>query len=170
LEALGRTGPDVEKTPERVADSWIDELFEGYKVDVSAMLRENLIPIAGKAADIVVVRDVQITTMCPHHLMPGIGTATVSFEPRAHVVGVGAVAAAVHAFSRRLSLQESIGEEIARALFDALGAKWAACRLVLSHTCMIARGERAHGARLETLAIVGEGDRATIERSVGLGR
>lgn len=170
LDALGYGhAKDIEDTPKRVADAWIDELCEGYKVDVIALLRGNKIPREAKTTDVVVVRDIQVTTVCPHHLMPGMGLATVSFEPQASVVGVGAVASAVHALSRRLSLQEAIGEEVARALFNALEPKWAACRLVLTHTCMTARGERAHGAKLETLAIAGSGDRNVIERSVGLG-
>jgi GTP cyclohydrolase I len=170
LDALGL---DVEgelaETPKRVADAWIDELCEGYRTDVQALLRANVIARAGDTADVVVVRDIQLTTMCPHHLMPGVGTATVSFEPKGNVVAVGAVARLVHALSRRLSLQEAIGQQVARAIFEALDPKWAACRLVLAHTCMTARGERAHGARLETIAVAGRGDRAAIERSVGLG-
>jgi len=170
LDALGIESAEIGETPRRVVDAWVDELLEGYRVDVKGVLRENLIPRTASTSDVVIVRDIQVTTMCPHHLMPGVGTATVSFEPAKSVVGVGAVASIVHALSRRLSLQEAIGEEVALAIHDALAANWAACRLVLSHTCMTARGERAHGARLETLAIAGVGDRAAIERSVGLGK
>ncbi len=173
LSALGidPSSPPFAETPGRVADAWIDELLEGYRVDVPALLAENVIArAAGAPSEVVVVREIPVTTMCPHHLMPGIGTAVVAFEPRDSVIGVGAVARAVQALARRLALQESIGESTAQSLFDAVRPAWAACRMILAHTCMTARGERAHGARLETLAVVGSGDRAAIERAVGLGR
>lgn len=172
LEALGvdPTSQPFADTPERVTDAWLEELLEGYKVDVPALMSQNVIAREKNAPhEIVIVRDVPITTMCPHHLMPGIGTAIVAFEPRASVIGVGAVARGAQALARRLDLQESIGENTARALFDAVQPAWAACRIVMAHTCMTARGERAHGAKLETLAVVGSGDRAAIERAVGLG-
>lgn len=157
-------------TPERVADAWIDELLEGYNVDVPKLLAGNVIAREARTPhEVVVVRDIPITTMCPHHLMPGLGTAVVAFEPKENVVGVGAVAKAAQALARRLALQETTGELMARALYDAVKPAWAACRMILSHTCMTARGERAHGARLETVAVVGDGDRAAMERAVGLG-
>ena len=70
-------------------------------------------------------------------------------------MGVGTVAAVVDAFARRLALQEQIGNSVVAALAKHLSPRWAACRLVLSHGCMTARGERAHGARVESVAIVG---------------
>ena len=117
------------------------------------------------------MRDVPVVTTCPHHLMPSTGLATVAFAPEEHLVGIGAIARTVDAFARRLALQEQIGENVVAALQKHLAPRWAACRLVLSHSCMVARGERTHGARLETLALAGgEVDEATVYSALGIGR
>ena len=171
LRALGRDPerePELVGTAERVARAWADELLEGYAVDVDALLSTNV--FAG-TSELVVVRDVPVSTTCPHHLMPSTGAATVAFAPDEHLVGVGTVARVVDAFSRRLAMQEQIGDRVVAALQKHLSPRWAACRIVLAHACMTARGERSHGARVETLALAG-GDVAesTVYAAVGVGR
>ncbi len=171
LRALGRDphrDPDLAGTGLRVARAYADDLLEGYGIDVDALLASNV--FAGQT-ELVVVRDVPVVTTCPHHLMPSTGLATVAFAPEEHLVGIGAIARTVDAFARRLALQEQIGENVVAALQKHLAPRWAACRLVLSHSCMVARGERTHGARLETLALAGgEVDEATVYSALGIGR
>jgi GTP cyclohydrolase I len=171
LRALGRDperDPELAGTGARVARAWADELLAGYAVDTDAFLAENV--LAGTTG-LVVVRDLPVATMCPHHLMPSTGEATVAFAPTDRLVGVGAVARLVDAFARRLALQEHIGEEVAGALERHLRPRWAACRIVLSHACMTARGERTHGARVETVATRGDAaDVAVIHAALGVGR
>jgi GTP cyclohydrolase I len=170
LRALGRDPqrePELAGTPERVARAYAEDLLEGYGVDVDALLAANV--FAG-ATELVVVRDVPMVTTCPHHLMPSIGTATVAFAPEEHLVGIGTVGRVVDAFSRRLALQEQIGERVVAALQKHLAPRWAACRIVLSHSCMVARGERMHGARVETIALAGgDVDDAIVHRALGVG-
>jgi GTP cyclohydrolase I len=171
LRALGRDPdrePELAGTGARVAQAWADELLEGYAVDVDALLAQNV--FAG-TSDLVVVRDVPVATTCPHHLMASTGHATVAFAPEEHLVGVGTVARLVHAFARRLALQEQIGERVVAALQKHLAPRWAACRIVLDHACMTARGERVHGARVETLAVSGgEVDPQVVYTALGVGR
>ncbi len=161
LRALGRDAerePELVGTPERVAAAYIDELLSGYSVDVDALLSANVL---SGTSDTVVVRNVRVTTMCPHHLLPGIGTATVAFRPEAKLVGLGAIVQVVDAFAKRLVLQEALGESVVGALAQHLSPKWVACRIELAHGCMVARGEEAHGAEVETFSFRGtEGDRA----------
>jgi GTP cyclohydrolase I len=171
LRALGR---DPEREPElvgtgaRVAAAYADELLVGYGVDVDAMLAQNV--FAGHS-ELVVVRDVPVTTTCPHHLMPAIGVATVAFAPDEHLVGIGTVARLIETFARRLALQEGIGERTVAALQKHLSPRWTACRITLSHACMTTRGERAHGARVETLALAGgDVDEAIVYAALGIGR
>jgi GTP cyclohydrolase I len=103
--------------------------------------------------------------------MPATGFATVAFAPEEHLVGVGTVARVVEAFARRFALQEQIGERTVAALQKHLAPRWAACRLMLSHACMTARGERSHGARVETLALAGgDVDEAIVYAALGVGR
>lgn len=171
LTALGRDParePELVGTGPRVAQAWAEELLSGYAVDVDALLSANV--LAG-TSELVVVRDIPVATVCPHHLTPSIGEATVALAPREHLVGLGAVVRLVDAFARRLALQEQIGERVAAALCQHLAPRWAACRIVLRHGCMIARGERAHGSHVETLAVAGADiDRAAAYAALGVGR
>jgi GTP cyclohydrolase I len=171
LRALGRDPerePELQGTGARVAAAYLDELAAGYAVDVDALLSQNV--FAGHS-DLVVVRDVPLTTTCPHHLMPATGVATLAFAPEEHLVGVGTVARLLDAFARRFALQEQIGERTVAALQKHLAPRWVACRITMSHACMISRGERAHGARVETLALAGgEVDEAVVYAVLGVGR
>ena len=81
--------------------------------------------------------------MCPHHLMPASGLGTVAFAPHGKLVGLGVMATLLDVCAHRLILQEEIGERVVAALAEELGPYWAACRLVLSHGCVSARGGRA---------------------------
>jgi GTP cyclohydrolase I len=171
LQALGRDPdrePELVGTGARVAAAYADELITGYAVDVDALLSQNV--FAG-SSELVVVRDIPLSTMCPHHLMPATGIASVAFAPDEHLVGVGTVTRVLDAFARRLALQEQIGERAVAALQKHLAPRWTACRIVLCHACMTARGERSHGARVETLALAGgEVDEATVYAALGVGR
>ncbi len=161
LRALGRDAqrePELVGTPERVATAYIDELLSGYALDVDELLASNVL---SGTSDMVVVRNVRLSTMCPHHLLPAIGSADVAFRPATRIVGLGAIVQVVDALSKRLVLQETLGEDVVSALAKHLDPKWVACRIALSHGCMLARGERAHGAAVETFSFRGnDGDRA----------
>ena len=157
LRAIGvdaAADPELPSTGARVADAFIDELTSGYDVDALALARAAAIPSA-ELAPLVVVRGIDLTTTCPHHLMSAIGKADIAFAPAGHLIGIGAVAEIARALARRLVLQEALTASIADALFVGLAPRWAAVRLELAHGCMIARGERAHGARVETLVTRG---------------
>jgi GTP cyclohydrolase I len=87
-------------------------------------------------------------------------------------VGIGTIVKLVDAFAHRLTLQETIGDEVTRALVEHLGAVWAGCRIELAHACIVARGERRHGARVETVALAGMLDATTrlvAHRALGVG-
>jgi GTP cyclohydrolase I len=180
LRAIGRDpegDPALVGTGARVADAFVDELCDGYGVDVRALLAANAIARPGERAsdaqrastEIVIVRDVAVATTCPHHLMAASGIATVAFAPRDKLLGIGAVAKVVDAFAHRLTLQEDLGESVASAIASALDPVWVGCRLVLSHSCMTARGERRHGAKVETISVAGTVDRALVHRLLGAG-
>jgi GTP cyclohydrolase IA len=171
LRALGRDPdrePELVGTGARVAEAYAEELLAGYGVDVDGLLSKNV--FAGRS-ELVVVRDIPLATTCPHHLMPAIGVATVAFAPDEHLVGVGTITRVMDAFARRLALQEQIGERAVAALQKHLAPRWSACRIALNHACMTARGERSHGARVETLALAGgEVDEAVVYSALGVGR
>jgi len=141
--------PELRGTGRRVAEAFAEDFLRGYRTDVTSLVREHRVRAA---TGIVVVRDIAVVTMCPHHLLPAEGTATVAFAPREWAVGLGAVVGLVDGLARRLVLQETLGEDIVTTLAKELDTRWVVCRLSLRHGCMTARGERAHGTSVETIA------------------
>jgi len=104
---------------------------------------------------LVGLRGIDVASMCPHHLLPSHGRATVAYVPGERAAGLGTIARVVHAAAHRLVLQESLGADIATAMVDGLGARGALCRLEMTHTCLAVRGERQAAARVDTLAFAG---------------
>jgi GTP cyclohydrolase I len=159
LKALGHDpamNPELARTPALVTEAFERELLSGYAVDVPALLAaESSVPSRDGAHGLVVVGGIQVATVCPHHLLPGMGRATVAYLPGNRLVGIGAIARTVDAFARRLTLQESIGEEVVRALVGHAGARGAYCRLELTHACLSARGARQGSAAVVTVARAG---------------
>ncbi len=173
LRAIGRDPsrePELRGTGARVTAAFLDELCHGYDKDPAAIVAANRIATA--STDLVVLRGTPVTTMCPHHLLPATGIATIAFQPRGAIVGLGALVELVDACARRLVLQEEIGAHVADVLQATLDPAWSGCRLVLEHGCVVHRAERRHGARMETMALRGDPSaeaRATAERALGLG-
>jgi GTP cyclohydrolase IA len=167
LRALGHSPEgDLEGTGERVADAWADDLLEGESIDAGAVLREGAIDAGPVDVGLVVVRDLAVTTMCPHHLLPAQGTGLIAYLPGDRLAGIGTLAHVLDALSRRLTLQERIGAELVALLGRELGARGALCRLALTHSCLVARGERKAGAVVETLAVSGSFAHASPEREL----
>jgi GTP cyclohydrolase I len=164
----GELEGDLAGTGERVADAWADDLLEGESIDARAVLREGSMDVDGRGGlgGLVVIRDLAVTTMCPHHLLPAFGAGVVAYLPGARLAGIGTLAHVLDALSRRLTLQERIGAEVAELLVEELGARGALCKLSLTHTCLVARGERKAGAVVETLAVSGAFAHASPERDL----
>ncbi len=95
--------------------------------------------------------------------MAGVGKGAIGFAPSDKIMGVGALARLLDAFARRLTLQEAIGEGVVDAIARNLSPRWVACRIEMTHACMVARGERTHGARLVTFAMRAVDDAAKSE-------
>ncbi len=169
LRAIGHDPdrePALKGTGRRVTDAFVDELCKGEREDAATPLRANRIDASGKE-ELVLVKELPVATVCPHHLMPATGFATVAFRPKANIVGIGAVGDLVEILSRRLSLQETMGEEIVRVVFETLEPVWAGCRISLTHTCMVVRDEKRRGTVIDTVALRGEVDRALAYRVLG---
>ena len=156
LAALGHspTG-ELEGTGERVADAWCDELLSGEDRDPLSILAGGSLDLGDGSHGVVVLRDIATSTVCPHHLLPSHGFATIAYLPRRKAAGLGTLSEVVQALARRMTLQETLGEDIAKVLVEGLDAKGALCRLDLTHTCFVARGERQSGAVVTTLALSG---------------
>jgi GTP cyclohydrolase I len=160
LKALGHdpeTDATLRETPSRVAEAFERDLLAGYSVDVPGLLvAESELVEGTRARGLVVVKDISVATICPHHLLPGLGKATVAYLPGPRLVGIGTLARIVDAFARRLTLQETIGESVVQALVSTVSARGALCRIELIHSCLAARGARETSAKVITVATAGE--------------
>lgn len=154
LAAIGAPDedPELRETGRRVAEAFAEDLLAGYAMDPAAILGEST---SSSAQGLVVVRGVATSAMCPHHLLPAIGVVHLGYFPRDRVVGLGALARLVDCFARRLVLQEDLGQQIVDALLAHLGARGAGAIVDLAPSCVIARGDRRHGARAITSAFAG---------------
>lgn len=154
--------PDLQGTGARVAAAFLDEFCAGYTKDAAALVREQVLPAPTAAAGSVavlsgpiVLRHLPLTTMCPHHLLPAVGSASVAFQPKAHLLGLGVVPDLLNALGARLVLQEALTEEVVSILATALDPQWIMCSTHLSHGCMNVRGPRTHGAQVNVVAMRG---------------
>jgi GTP cyclohydrolase I len=170
LRALGHEPVgELAETGERVAEAWASDLLQGASVDAGALLRDGSIARDSAApAGLVVVRDLDVSTMCPHHLLPAQGKALVAYQPGARIAGLGTIAGVVDTLSRRLTLQERIGEAVAELFVSELGARGALCKLSLVHACLSLRGERKASSRVETLALAGSFAEPSADRDLAL--
>jgi len=155
LTALGHppdSDPQLRETGRMVARAFHEEFLCGYAADPAALLRDS---IASTGGDLIVVKDLAITCMCPHHLLPATGVLHLGYLPADRIVGFGALERLAQALSRRLILQEALCEQIAQALVDELGARGAGCIAELQPLCLTARGKRPTHAKVVTAATSG---------------
>ncbi len=142
LDAMGldRRDPNLKATPQRVAEAWLEEFIDGYARTPSKELGERF--PAGKTSkrQLVVVTQLRFHSMCPHHLLPYTGIAHLAYLPGREVVGFGRLNAILETFSHRLTLQEEIARNVARALAEALESPATACILQAEQTCLRLRG------------------------------
>lgn len=139
-------------TPERVLRSY-SELFSGYD-------QRDLIPLFktfdDRCDEMVVLRGVELTSVCEHHLLPFVGVAHVGYVPRdGKVVGVSKLARLVEVYARRLQLQERLTRQVTDALDQHLKPLGSACVVEARHQCMACRGVRQPGAELVTSSLTG---------------
>ena len=155
LQALGHpvdSDLQLKDTGRLVAAAFHDELLAGYRVNPAELLHDS---IAASSTDLLVVRAVATTCICPHHLLPASGWVHIGYVPNGKIVGLGALSRLVNCWARRLILQETLCEEIALALETHLGASAAGCIAEFAPMCLTARGERPHQARVTTVATRG---------------
>jgi GTP cyclohydrolase I len=144
---------DLAGTPDRVARMWIELVLSGYAADPAQILGD---PVLGEGdTELVVVRDIPCHGMCPHHLLPWVGQATVAYLPGTKLVGFGRLSDLVHCFTRRLTLQERVCNDIADALVQHLDARGSACVITGSHNCLNVPDDK-HGTKVVTASYRGE--------------
>jgi len=155
LTALGHppaSDPELRDTGMLVARAFHEELLSGHRTDPAEILRDTL---TSTASDLIVVRDIPVTCICPHHLLPATGVLHIGYLPSQRIVGFGALSRLALAYARRLILQETLCERVAQALVEHLGARGAGCIAELQPLCLTARGDRPAHASVVTAATSG---------------
>jgi GTP cyclohydrolase IA len=139
-------------TPKRVAKSW-KELYAGYKQDPAEIL--STVFKDGSCDEMVILKDIEFTSMCEHHMLPFIGKAHVAYLPDGQVVGLSKLARLVDCFGKRLQIQEKMTQEIANAVDEHLKPKGVAVVIEAHHQCMSCRGVGKKNTTMITSSMLG---------------
>ena len=162
LESLARNllvelgeDPDrdgLERTPRRVAES-LRFLTKGYQEDVDQVLNGALYEVAHD--EMIIVRDIEVFSLCEHHLLPFFGKCHVAYIPSRKVIGLSKIARLVDVFARRLQVQERLTTQVAQVLMEKINPLGVGVVMEAQHLCMIMRGVQKQNSVAVTSAMLG---------------
>lgn len=162
LESLARNllvelgeDPDrdgLERTPRRVAES-LRFLTKGYQEDVDQVLNGALYDVAHD--EMIIVRDIDVFSLCEHHLLPFFGKCHVAYIPSRKVIGLSKIARLVDVFARRLQVQERLTNQVAQVLMEKINPLGVGVVMEAQHLCMVMRGVQKQNSVAVTSAMLG---------------
>ena len=157
-EALALLGEDPEregllKTPMRIAKA-MQFVTHGYKLDAKEIL--NSAKFHEEMSQMIVVKDIELYSMCEHHMLPFFGKAHIAYVPNGWITGLSKIARVVDVYSRRLQVQERLTTQILDAIQESLNPLGAAVVIEASHLCMMMRGVQKQNSVTTTSAFSGE--------------
>jgi GTP cyclohydrolase IA len=142
----------LERTPERVEKS-LRYLTSGYRMNVHDVLNEAL--FVEEYDEMVVVKDIDVFSLCEHHLLPFVGKCHVAYMPRKKIVGLSKIPRLVEMYARRLQVQERLTTQIATTLDEVLQPRGVAVVMEAFHLCMVMRGVEKQNSKAVTSAMLG---------------
>ncbi len=140
------------KTPERMAQA-LSYLTSGYRADIQKLINEAC--FAQETTSMVIVRDIEVYSLCEHHMLPFYGRCHIGYIPRGRVFGISKLARLVDMYARRLQLQERLTEQIAYAIKDSINADGVGVMIEARHLCMMMRGVEKQNSMFVTSAVLG---------------
>jgi GTP cyclohydrolase IA len=157
-EVLGLLGEDVEregliKTPERMAKA-MQFMTQGYHQDAVAIL--NSAKFHENVSEMIIVKDIELYSMCEHHLLPFYGKAHIAYIPNGYITGLSKLGRVVDVFARRLQVQERLTTQILEAIKEALNPLGVAVVIEAKHLCMMVRGVQKQNSVTTTSAFDGQ--------------
>lgn len=150
-EDVNREG--LQKTPERIAKA-MQYLTQGYEMDAKAILESA--KFHENVSEMVIVKDIELYSMCEHHMLPFYGKAHVAYIPNGYITGLSKIARVVDVYSKRLQVQERLTEQILNAIKESLNPLGVAVVIEASHLCMMMRGVTKQNSVTTTSAFFGE--------------
>ena len=141
------------KTPERIAKA-MQYVTQGYQMDAVAIL--DSAKFHEEVSEMVIVKDIELYSLCEHHLLPFFGKAHVAYIPNGYITGLSKIARVVDVFSRRLQVQERLTTQILHAIKDSLNPLGVAVVIEASHLCMMMRGVQKQNSVTTTSAFFGQ--------------
>lgn len=141
------------KTPERAAKA-MQFLTQGYDMDPKAILKGAM--FKEDYSEMVVVKDIEVYSMCEHHMLPFFGKAHVAYIPNGHIVGLSKIPRIIDVFSRRLQVQERLTDDILQCIHDTLNPLGVAVVIEARHMCMMMRGVQKQNSVTTTSAFKGQ--------------
>jgi GTP cyclohydrolase I len=150
IDDVNRAG--VIDTPRRAAKA-MQFLTRGYEQTLDEVVNGALFPAENR--EMIVVQDIELYSMCEHHMLPFIGRAHVGYIPNGKVLGLSKVSRIIDMFARRLQIQEELTHQIATALQNVTGAKDVGVIIEAQHLCMMMRGVEKQNSRMKTSAMLG---------------
>jgi len=155
---LGHIGEDPKregllKTPERVAKA-LQYLTHGYDLNAAEILKSAM--FKEEYSQMVIVKDIEVYSMCEHHMLPFFGKAHIAYIPNGYIVGLSKIPRVVDVFARRLQVQERLTNEIRDCIQDTLSPAGVAVVIECKHMCMSMRGIQKQNSVTTTSAFTGE--------------
>ena len=154
IEQLGEdlTREGLVDTPKRAAKA-MQFLTRGYQQDLDEVINGALFPTEN--SEMVIVKDIELYSMCEHHMLPFIGKCHVGYIPNGQVIGLSKIARIVDMFARRLQIQENMTKQIADAIEHATGAEGVGVVIEAQHMCMMMRGVEKQNSSMKTSMMLG---------------
>ena len=139
------------KTPERVAKAY-DFLSHGYRTNVDEVVNDAV--FQSEANNMIICRNIEVYSMCEHHMLPFFGKCHVGYLPNKRIIGLSKIPRLVDMFARRLQVQERLTQQIAHALEEAIAPLGVAVVMEAAHMCMMVRGvEKQHSSTLSSCVL-----------------
>lgn len=173
-QIIAALGEDIHRdglrdTPQR-AETAMQFLTQGYHQSLESIVNGAL--FASDSEEMIIVKDVEIYSLCEHHLLPFLGKCHVAYLPKGKIIGLSKIARIVDMFARRLQVQEKLTKQIAETLMEATGAWGVGVIIEAKHLCMMMRGVEKQNSTMTTSVMLGafREDRKTRAEFLSLAR
>jgi GTP cyclohydrolase I len=154
IESIGEdlNRPGLIDTPKRAAKAF-EFMTRGYEQSVDEVVNDALFP--SDSSEMILVQDIELYSLCEHHLLPFIGKCHVAYIPTGRVLGLSKIARIVDVFARRLQIQESLTSQIAQTIMDVTHAEGVGVIIEAKHMCMMMRGVEKQNSSMKTSSMLG---------------